>query len=554
MTEPILFVVDDDPASLAFVAAALERRFGADYRILTDDCPTTALARLGQACRDGQPVALVIAGVSTARMTALDWLARVHELCPRAARCALISYGDGPTYPVVRQALVRGQIDTYLLKPLGDPEERLYPIVAEILGGWARTARPRVPLLSVVGERWARRSHELRDLLERAALPYEFCAHDSEAGRRLLRETGHSGGLPAVIFRDRCLADPTNAEVARMLGAGAHPVGGLYDLVVVGAGPAGLAAAVYGASDGLRTLVVERQVAGGQAGTSSMIRNYLGFPRGISGAELATRAQEQAVSLGAEFLLTSDVTGVAANGAERLVTLAEGTEVRARAVVVATGVSYNRLAIDGIDGLLGKGVFYGAATAEAPALAGRDVYVVGAGNSAGQAAVHLARYAATVTLLVRSGAPTMSDYLVRQIERSNNVRIRLNTEVVRAEGEHRLEALHVRDTQRGTTERLAAAALFVLIGAGPHTGWLDKTLQRDERGHLLTGRHVVRGEMGEATWPADREPYTLETSLPGVFASGDVRHRSPRGVAAAAADGALAARSVFEYLAEGHGS
>jgi thioredoxin reductase (NADPH) len=548
MREPILFVVDEDPEARAAVAAALDRRFGADYRILTEASPGAALERLGTACQQGEPVALVLAGVSTAEMTGLDWLARVHDLCPRAARCALISYGEGPTYPVVRRALVLGQLDSYMLKPIGDPEDRLYPIVSEMLGSWARATRPRVPVLRIVGDGWAHRSHELRDLMERASVPYQFCAHDAAEGRRLLAERGHAGPLPAVIFRDQCLADPTDGEVARMLGAGTHPMGGLYDLLVIGAGPAGLAAAVYGASDGMRTLVVERQVAGGQAGTSFMIRNYLGFPRGITGAELAARAHEQAISLGAEFLLTRGVAGVAAHDVERVVTLDDGTEIRARAVVIAAGVSYNRLQIEGLDALLGKGVYYGSSTAEAPAHAGRDVFVVGGGNSAGQAAVHLARYAATVTVLVRGGGLTMSDYLVKQIERTPNVRMRFNTEIVRAEGTGRLQALHVRDTAHDTTERLAAAALFVLIGAGPHTDWLDKTVQRDERGHVLTGRHIVRDAAATPAWPLERAPLTLETSLPGVFAAGDVRHNSPRGVAAAVADGATASRSVFEYL------
>ena len=448
----------------------------------------------------------------------------------------------------MRRAFVLGQLDTYLLKPWGDPEERLYPVVSEILGSWARSVRPRVALLHIVGERWAPRSHEMRDLLERSSFPYRFYSHDSDEGQRLLRDGGHAGGLPAVIFGDRCLTDPTNLEIARMLGVKTEPDGGLYDVVVVGAGPSGLATAVYAAADGLRTLVVERQVVGGQAGTSSMIRNYLGFPRGISGAELAARAHEQAISLGVEFLLIREITGLAARGPERIVTLAETIDVSTRTVVIATGVSYNRLEIDGLDGLLGKGVFYGAATAEAPAFAGRHVFVIGAGNSAGQGAVHLARYAASVTLLMRGASPTMSDYLARQIERASNIQVRLNTELLRVHGRRRLEAVEVNDRLRGTAESLPGSALFVFIGAGPHTSWLEKTLQRDENGHILTGRHVVRGATGVPTWDEAREPYVLETSLPGVFAAGDVRHNSPRGVAAAVADGAIAIRSVREYL------
>jgi thioredoxin reductase (NADPH) len=548
MSRPILFVVDTDLESLTSVTAALQRRFGADYEVLSDACADSALERLGRACEHGSPVALVLAGVSTSELSGLDWLAHVHDLCPRAARCALVSYGDGPTYPVVRRGLMLGQLETYLLKPLGDPEERLYPMVSEILGTWARATRPRVPVLRIVGEPYAHRSHELRDLLERASVPFEFCAHDCDAGRRLLGEFKHEGALPAVIFRDRCLANPTDVEVARMLGVGTHPSDDLYDLIVVGAGPAGLAAAVYGASDGLKTLVVERQVSGGQAGTSFMIRNYLGFPRGISGAELAARAQEQAISLGAEFLLTTDVAGIATHEGERVVTLTSGVEIRGRAVVVATGVAYNRLAIEGLDALLGKGVYYGSSTAEASSHAGRDVFVVGGGNSAGQAAVHLARYASSVTVLVRSGGLTMSDYLIKQIERTPNVSVRFNTDVVRAMGQRRLEAIEVRDTQHDVVERLTGAAMFVLIGAGPHTAWLDKSAQRDERGYIRTGRHVDRSAEATPEWRPSRAPLTLETSLPGVFAAGDVRHGSPRGVAAAVADGATAARGAYEYL------
>jgi thioredoxin reductase (NADPH) len=353
-----------------------------------------------------------------------------------------------------------------------------------------------------------------------------------------------------VIFRDQVLSDPTNAEIAEMLGGHIEPEGGLYDLVIAGAGPAGLAAAVYGASDGLRTLVIESKAPGGQAGTSSMIRNYLGFPRGISGADLALRAQDQAVALGAEFLIMREVTGLALDRDEWIVALEGDIAIRARAVIVATGVSYNRLEVEGLDALLGKGVFYGAATTEAPALAGQDLFLVGAGNSAGQAAVHLARYAATVTLLVRgvSLSMSMSDYLIKQIGRTENIRIRLNTALVGVHGRLRLEAVELRDTAKDTTDRLRAGALFVLIGAGPHTAWLANKVQRDPQGYILTGPNVTRDDSGERSWRLARAPYILETSLPGVFAAGDVRHRATRGVTAAVADGAIAVRSVWEYL------
>jgi thioredoxin reductase (NADPH) len=553
MDAPILFVVEDDPKTLASLAAALQRRFGADYRILTEQSPVSALARLEQVQDRGEEVALVVANQWLPGMTGIDWLVRARDVCPKASRCLLVGWGDAPAYPLVRRAMMLGQINTYLLKPWGHPEERLYPVVSEILGGWTRMTQPRVEILRIIGEPWGPRCHEMRDLSERNGIPYGFYAHDSDEGRRLLQAAGHAGPLPLVMFHDgRVLVDPTDGELAELLGARTEPAQELYDLVVIGAGPSGLAAAVYSASEGLRTLVIERQALGGQAGTSSMIRNYLGFPRGIAGAELASRAHEQAVSFGAEFVFTRESVGLAASGAERLVSLAGATEIRARAVVIATGVSYNRLAAEGVEALLGKGVFYGAATAEARALAGENVFVVGAGNSAGQAAAHLARYAATVTMLVRGSslAATMSDYLIRQIERTPSIRVRLNTQVLRAAGTHHLGALTVEDTETGTTETLPAAALFVLIGAGPHTGWLAETVQRDERGYILTGRSVRRGPARVPAWPLGREPYLLETSLPGVFATGDVRHRSVKRVTSAVGDGAIAIQSVHDYLSE----
>ena len=550
MPEPILFVVDGDPATLDSLAAVLERRFGADYRILTDASPASALARIEQVCERGEKVALVVTDVWSSGPGGPEWLVRVRELCPGAGRCVVVGFADPGAYPVIRRALVVGQADTYLLKPWGNPEERLYPVVSEMLGSWARRALPQVAIIRIVGERWSSRSQELLDLATRNSVGCEFLAHDSDEGRRLLDEMGHAGRLPAVIFRDQVLSDPTNAEIAEMLGGHIEPEGGLYDLVIAGAGPAGLAAAVYGASDGLRTLVIESKAPGGQAGTSSMIRNYLGFPRGISGADLALRAQDQAIALGAEFLIMREVTGLALNRDEWIVALEQGTAIRARAVLVATGVSYHRLEIDGLDALLGKGVFYGAATTEAPALAGQDVCLVGAGNSAGQAAVHLARYAATVTLIVRGASlgMSMSDYLIKQIGRTENIRIRHNSALVGVHGRLRLEAVEVRDTVKDTTDRLRAGALFVLIGAGPHTAWLANRVQRDPQGYILTGPNVIRNDSGERSWRLARAPYTLETSLPGVFGAGDVRHRATRGVAAAVADGAIAVRSVWEYL------
>ena len=551
MHEPIIFVIDRDPDILKCIAGSLERRFGADYQVLTECSPTAALARLGEACGRGEQVALVIADIWTSEMSGLEWLERAREACPKAARCVLVGWGDYEGFAQVRRALVTGQVETFLIRPCTDPEERLYPVVGEILGRWARAHRPPVaPVLRIVGERWSKRCHEIRDLLERAGIAYDFRPSDSDVGQQILQEIGHTGSLPAVIFGARALGNPGNSEIAAMLGARLDPEEEAYDLLVVGAGPAGLACAVHGAANGMTTLVVERSAVGGQAGTSSMIRNYLGFPRGITGAELAAYAREQAMSLGAEIIVTRGVVGLRAEGRDKIVTLAGGRDVRARSVILATGVSYNRLEVEGINALIGKGVFYGTGASEAGAFVGKDVFVVGGGNSAGQAAVHLSRYASKVTLVVRGAELTMSDYLVRQIERTPCISVRYNAQIVRAHGAARLEALEITDTASRKTERVAAAALFVLIGAGAHTDWLAGVLQRDEHGYVKTGRHVNLGIAGQPEWDEDRTPYQFETSLPGVFAVGDVRHQAPRGVTAAVYEGTTAVWSAREYLAE----
>jgi thioredoxin reductase (NADPH) len=404
-------------------------------------------------------------------------------------------------------------------------------------------------VVRVVGERWSSRSHELRDALTRNTVPFGFYASDSEEGRRLLRDHGvDPTRLPAAITYDgSVLHDPTLADVGEALGVNTRPSSEAYDLAILGAGPAGLSAAVYGASEGLRTLVIEPRAIGGQAGTSSMIRNYLGFPRGVSGGDLTFRAWEQALLFGVRFVFANSATELKTRGKERVITLTDGSEVIARAVIIAAGVAYRRIGVPSLEHLVGVGVFYGAAGSEAPAMTGEEAYVVGGANSAGQAALHLARFGAHVTLLVRgeSLAAGMSDYLIRQIEATPNVEVRLGTRVAEGRGEERLEALALEDTRTGEREEVTAAAIFVMIGAEPRTEWLGDAVRRDERGFILTGRDVPR-----EGWTLDRPPLPFETSIPGVFAAGDVRYGSVKRVAGAVGEGSVAVGSVHRYLGE----
>jgi thioredoxin reductase (NADPH) len=449
----------------------------------------------------------------------------------------------------LQRATALGRIDFWVVKGWVAPEELLYPQIQEALTTWTRANRPRHEVMRIVGERWSPRSHELRDALTRNTVPFGFYAADSDEGQQLLREHGvDAERLPAVILHDgSVLHNPTSVDIAHALGLHTRPSSEVYDLAILGAGPAGLAAAVYGASEGLRTLVIEPQAIGGQAGTSSMIRNYLGFPRGVSGGELAFRAWEQALIFGIQFVFGQRATGLTLRRHERVVTLSDGSEVNARAVIIAAGVEYRRLGIPALERLVGVGVFYGAAGVEAPALAGEEVYVVGGANSAGQAALHLARFAARVTLLVRgeSLAAGMSDYLITHLQATPNVQVRLHTRVVDGRGEDRLETLTLEDVRTGQREEVAAAAVFVLIGAEPHTEWLRDVIQRDNRGYILTGRDVP-----QQAWSLVRPPLPFETSIPGVFAVGDARHGSVKRVAGAVGEGSVAVGSVHQYLAE----
>jgi thioredoxin reductase (NADPH) len=552
---PVLFIVDADQEARLAIQASLLRRFGPDYQVLTADSSRAGLDALTRLAHQGDEVALVAADLRLAGMDGVEFLDRARALHRRASRALLVAMDQrGTRIPFselasLQRATALGRIDFWVVKGWDAPEELLYPQVQEALTSWTRINRPRHEVLRVVGERWSPRSHELRDALSRNTVPFGFYAADSDEGHRFLLDYGVDvNRLPAVIlYGGSVLHDPTLADIAEALGVQTQPAAGIYDLAILGAGPAGLSAAVYGASEGLRTIVVEPQSIGGQAGTSSMIRNYLGFPLGIGGGELAFRAWEQALLFGAQFVLMQRATGVAARGNEHAVTLSNGSEIVARAVIAATGVDYRRLGIPSLDRLVGAGVFYGAAGAEAPAMAGEEVYVVGGANSAGQAALHLAGFAKRVTLLVRgeSLASGMSDYLITQIESTANIEVRLGTQVVDGHGETRLEALKLENVRENRHGDVSAAALFVLIGAEPRTEWLRDLVARDEGEFILAGVDVPRKD-----WPLERPPLPFETSMPGVFAVGDVRHGSIKRVAGAVGEGSVAVGSVHRYLAE----
>jgi thioredoxin reductase (NADPH) len=551
----VLFVVDADPEARAATEAALVRRFGLDYRVVTADTPESGLAALERLARHGGEVALIAADLDLPDMDGVEFLERAHGLHRNASRVLLITMDRNHTriplseLQTLQRATALGRIDLWIVKGWVTPEEWLYPQIQEALSAWTIANRPHHVVYRIVGEQWAPRSHELRDLLTRNGVPFEFYPTDTARGRELLAEFAvDARRLPAVIRHDgSVLHDPSLAEIARAHGIHTRPSPEIYDLAILGAGPAGLAAAVYGASEGLRTLTIERLAIGGQAGTSSMIRNYLGFPQGVGGGELAHRAWQQAVLFGAEFVFTQEATGLKADGRHRLVTLSGGSQAVARVVMIAVGVAYRRLGIPALDRLVGMGVFYGAAGSEAPAMADQEVYVVGGANSAGQAAVHLARFAARVTLLVRgrSLAAGMSDYLIKQLEATSNIEVRLGTRVIDARGEARLEALLLEDLRTGRREEAAAAAVFVLIGAEPRTNWLRNVVELDDHGFVLTSRDIP-----QHAWWLQRAPLPFETSMPGVLAAGDVRHGSVKRVAGAVGEGSVAVGSVHQYLAE----
>jgi thioredoxin reductase (NADPH) len=548
-----LFVIDDDPGVMQALRGDLSRRFSEDFHIIGESSASVGLSVLRGLADSGGLVALLIVDHHMGEMAGVEFLGRAHEIHPLAKRVLLVERDYSAHSPVV-QAMTLGQADYHITKPWM-LEQDLYRMISEFLAEWAKDQETGFDLFHVIGRLQGRGTHELRELLTRFGVPFQFHTADSDQGRRLLAGKGlDASRLPVMIRHDGyTMVQPAPAQIIEATGGSTSSDIDHCDVVITGAGPAGLTAAVYAASEGLRTVVLEETVSGGQAGSSPMIRNYPGFPHGVSGHELARRSCEQAWMFGAHLVFAQPATGLQARGAERVVRLANGQQVSANTVIVATGIAWRRLGVPRLEEMVGSGVFYGSTASEAHAMEGRDTFIVGAGNSAGQAALYLARYARRVTMLVRGDSleRSMSDYLIREIEATANVAVRLRTEVTEGHGSGHLEALTLHDKQHDRTEQVPAAALFVLIGGEPRTQWLPSTIQLGH-GYILTGRDVARDRSHPSRWPLERAPLPLETSVPGVFAAGDARSRSIKRVASAVGDGATAVRLAHEYLAAEH--
>jgi thioredoxin reductase (NADPH) len=548
MPGPFLLAVDDDSDALRAVATELRHRYSRDYEVVCEASPDAALTKLEGLAEEGAEVALVLAAQWLPRTTGTELLGRVHQLHPHAKRGLLVdwgAWGDRATGEAIHDAMAHGRIDYYVLRPAGTPDEVFHQAVSSFLLEWSRSQRIAPHTIHVIGESWSGRAYELRDILERCAMPHAFCLADSDKGRDLLAQVDGEPTLPLMILPDgTVLVDPSDAEVGSAGGAAVDPSQSDFDVVIVGSGPAGLSAAVYGASEGFSTLVVDEGGLGGQATSSSLIRNYLGFPRGISGGRLAEQAYEQAWVFGANFAFMQCAVGIQRDADRIRVMLAQHGPVSARAVILATGATYRRLGIPALEDLNGAGVFYGGPASETQGLKGLEVYVVGGANSAGQAALHLARYASRVTLVVRAKSlgAGMSHYLVRQVEAAANVDVRLDSEVVGggADGTW-LDHLVLRSGD-GEEETVPAQGLFLMIGAHPRTDWLPSEIARDSRGFILTGPDL--GE--DCGWPLVRTPLLLETSMPGVLAAGDARHGAVKRVASAVGEGSIAIQLVHQ--------
>jgi len=550
MAKPVIWTVDDDPDVLRAVERDLRKQYGDRYRIISADSGASALEALKQLKLRNDPVALFLVDQRMPRMSGVEFLEQAIELYPDAKRALLTAYAD--TDAAIR-AINNVQVDHYLMKPWDPPEERLYGVVDDMLDDWQASYHPMFEGVRVIGHRWSPQSNEIRDFLGRNFVPHQWLnIEDDEAARQLLTTTGATTSeLPVVIFTDGTfLAQPPIPDIARKLGLKTKAEFPFYDLVVVGAGPAGLAAAVYGAADGLHTLLVEREAPGGQAGRSSRIENYLGFPMGLSGNDLARRAVAQARRFGAEILAPQEVKAVRIEGPARVLTLADGTEVGCRALLIATGIAFRKLDVPGLDSFSGAGVYYYAPMSDAFSYRNGDIYIVGGANSAGQAAMYFSKFARQVTMVVRrsSLSDTMSQYLENQIVATKNIAIRADSEVIAVAGHDCCETVTIRNHKTNVVETMSASALLIYAGAIPRTDWLAGVVERDTQGYLLSGQHLMLEGKRPAGWTADRDPFYLETSVPGIFVAGDVRHRSAKGVTSGVGEGAMAVKLVHQYL------
>jgi len=550
MAKPVIWTVDDDPDVLRAVERDLRRQYGDRYKVISADSGSSALEAVRQLKLRNEPVALFLADQRMPHMSGVEFLEKAIELYPDAKRALLTAYAD--TDAAIR-AINDVQIDHYLLKPWDPPEERLYGVVDDLLDDWQASFRPAFEGVRVIGHRWSPQASELRDFLGRNFVPHLWLNVECDpAAQQLLATTGAAASaLPIVVFSDGTfLSNPPAAEVALKLGLKMKAEFPFYDLVVVGAGPAGLAAAVYGAADGLHTLLIEREAPGGQAGRSSRIENYLGFPTGLSGSDLARRAVTQARRFGVELLAPQEVKRVRLEGPSRMLTLADGSEIGCRALLIASGIAFRKLDLPGLDRFAGAGVYYYAPMSEAFSHRDGDVYIVGGANSAGQAAMYFSKFARQVTMLVRGGAlsDSMSQYLENQIAATKNITVRLHSNVVAVEGAERCETLTIRNSKTGAEEKVKATALLIYAGAVPRTDWLAGLVERDAQGYLISGQHLMREGRRPAGWTAERDPFYLETSVPGIFVAGDVRHRSAKGVTSGVGEGAMAVKLVHEYL------
>ena len=553
MPRPVMLAVDDDPDVLRAVERDLRKRYSDRYRVMSADSGASALNILTRLGERSEPVALLVADHRMPQMNGIEFLTAAIRQFPDARRVLLTAYAD--TEAAIN-AINVVKLNHYLLKPWDPAEQNLYPVLDDLLDEWSAGYRAPFEGVRVIGTRWSPRCYEIREFLARNHIPYQWLDIE-KAGSAAEARTLASGSdglreLPVAVLPDgSTLANPTLAELAERLGLRTRPVTTFYDLVIIGGGPAGLAAGVYGASEGLKTVIVEREAPGGQAGLSSRIENYLGFPSGLSGEDLARRAVAQARRFGAEVLSPQDVQKVRSEGPYRILTLGDGSELSCHAIVIASGVQWRKLDVPGIAKLHGAGVYYGAASTEALSCRDEDVYIVGGANSAGQAAIHFARYAKSVVMLVRGSSlgATMSQYLIRDIEQTPNIRVEYGAQVIAVHGEDKLAEISIACTTSGSVDRVPASALFVFIGAAPRTGWLDGFVERDERGFILTGADVMRQGNRPAGWTADRDPFLLETNVPGVFAVGDVRHGSIKRVASSVGEGSIAIQFVHQHLA-----